>query len=152
MKTTPPPTAVNDNILYEFKCQFLARSQDWLPDPVEAKFLRTLGQQRLGTVTERRRRRLARRRWQQLHSTRKAMAYVNVSGGVAGDPIHHINLFLLTNRGNTSFLLCYMCTVPLSAAPTGFVFISLVCWFGSILNEVARAKSGSLRPNRLPIR
>jgi hypothetical protein len=45
----------------------------------------------------------------------------------------------------------FSATFALSAVPTGFVFISWVCCFCPILYEVARAKSGSLSPNRLPI-
>jgi hypothetical protein len=80
------------------------------------------------------------------------MAYVNVSGGVAGDPIHHINLLKVSFSSQiTATPPFFSATCALSAAPTGFVFISLVCCFCSIMDEVARAKSGSLRPNRLPI-
>jgi hypothetical protein len=88
---------------------------------------------------------------QRLHSTRKAMAYVNVSGGVAGDPIHHINLLKVSFSSQIAATPPFFsATCALSAAPTGIVFISLVCCFCSVLDEVARAKIGSLRPNRLP--
>jgi hypothetical protein len=73
-------------------------------------------------------------------------------GGVAGDPVDHINLlkvsFYSQIAATPPFFSCFVCTVRFA---DGFVFISWVCCFCSILDEVARAESGSLRPNRLPI-
>jgi hypothetical protein len=71
---------------------------------------------------------------------------VDVSGGVAGDPVDHVNLLKVFFSSEIASVTC-----ALSAAPTRFVFISWACCFCLILDEVARAQSGSLRPNRLPI-
>jgi hypothetical protein len=60
---------------------------------------------------------------------------VDVSGGVAGDPVDHVNLLKVFFSSEIASAMC-----ALSAATTGFVFISWACCFCSILDEVARAK------------
>jgi hypothetical protein len=70
---------------------------------------------------------------------------VDVSGGVAGDPIDHVNLLKVFFSSEIASV-----TVPCQLRQPG-LFSFWACCFCSILDEVARAQSGSLRPNRLPI-
>jgi hypothetical protein len=71
---------------------------------------------------------------------------------VAALPVDHINLLKVSFPSQIAATPPFFsATCALSAAPTGFVFISWACCFCSILDEVARAKSGSLRPNWLAI-